>query len=250
MSDIRRVSLKAVALGAITDIVGTNLLLLPVAIVATLGVPQSAGGSRPNIAELFTEDLRLYGVALLLGSIASIAGGWVAARIARRDELLHGALSAIACVAGGVYGLFAASDKLPLSQHLAFLVLSPALGALGGVLQARFAARRATAIEPHAPPRAPRRVGLVVNGVLLAFAILTAVIFGSFGLAGYLQDQPAMVTGAGVITAVVLAGTWLLAAARRALRGDSRRHWSLHACGIALVSIPIVLIALVSSHVR
>jgi threonine/homoserine/homoserine lactone efflux protein len=75
------------------------------------------------------------------------------------------------------------------------------------------------------------------------------VVFGSFGIAGYLQGQRALIVGAAVFAAIVLMGTWLLMSARSALRGR-RRHWPLHVSGLALVVVPIVLIVAISAHAR
>jgi hypothetical protein len=75
--------------------------------------------------------------AILLGSACSILGGYVAARIAKRSEILNGALSAILCVGFGLYAFAKGTDGASPTTHLAFLVLSPVLGALGGYLRAR-----------------------------------------------------------------------------------------------------------------
>jgi hypothetical protein len=250
MSTVRRISLRAVALGALTDIVGTNVLLIPVAIVVMLATgSQPAGSPPPDLVKTFTDDPRLYSIALVLGATASVAGGWVAARIAQRHHRLHGALSAVACMLSGIYAMFTSADKLPLWQHVAFFVLSPALGALGGSLQARSAPRAGVRLDDAVARSARQRVGLVVNGLLIALASFVAVVFGSFGIAGYLQGQLALIVGAVVFAAVVLTGTWLLMAARSALRGG-RRHWLLHVSGLALVVVPIVVIAAASAHAR
>jgi hypothetical protein len=57
----------------------------------------------------------------------------VAARMAKRSYLLNGALSAYLCVGSSIYALVTGhGGTIPLWQHIAFLPLSPALGALGG----------------------------------------------------------------------------------------------------------------------
>jgi cation transporter-like permease len=150
----------------------------------------------------------------------------------------------------GIYAMFTSADKLPLWQHLAFLVLSPALGAMGGSLQARSAARAGVRLDEAVARSTRQRVGLVVNGLLIALASFVSVVFGSFGIAGYLQGQRALIVGAAVFAAIVLTGTWLLMAARRALRGGGRRHWPLHVSGLALVVVPIVVIVAVGAHAR
>jgi len=56
-------------------------------------------------------------------------------------ELLNGALSSILCVGGGTYAVISGSAADDLWMHLVCLPLSPALGALGGYLRSRQAAR-------------------------------------------------------------------------------------------------------------
>jgi hypothetical protein len=69
--------------------------------------------------------------------MCSVLGGYVAARIAKRGELLNGALSAYLCIGVGVYGMIAGHSAIPLWQHLVAFVGSPILGALGGYLWMR-----------------------------------------------------------------------------------------------------------------
>src|SRR5262245_37680030 len=128
-----RLSLKAIAVGGVVDIVATNLAAIPLVIgviaqnATTLAVPptddaiMAAMGSSPT---LFT-------AGLVLGSFCTMLGGWVAARIAGRDELLHGALSGYLCVAASLYAWFRGTGDLAAWERFAFIVLSPALGALG-----------------------------------------------------------------------------------------------------------------------
>ena len=88
-----------------------------------------------------------YVVGLLLGSACSVLGGYVAARIAKRDELLNGALSAVLCIAFGVYAWIKGIGDASPTTHAAFLALSPALGAFGGYLRQR--------AKPPAPSTGP-----------------------------------------------------------------------------------------------
>ena len=77
----------------------------------------------------------------ILGGVCSVLGGYVSARIAKHDELLNGANSSILCVGGGTYAVISGSAADDLWMHLVCLPLSPALGALGGYLRSRQAAR-------------------------------------------------------------------------------------------------------------
>jgi hypothetical protein len=133
-------SLKGVALGGVVDIVATNLLALPVVILA---------GLQANVAALPKEEQTravidtlqgtpsLYATQLVLGALASILGGYVAAKVAKRGPLLNGALSAFLCVGSGVYTMIARTDTMGPWSHAGFLILSPVLGAFGGWLWER-----------------------------------------------------------------------------------------------------------------
>ncbi len=128
---MNRISFKGVAIGNIVDIVSTNVVVLPLAVYVLF-----SAGSPPDIAAGSAEEI-LKGSTLLvasssiLGGLCSVLGGYVSARIAKHDEVLNGALSSILCVGSGVYTVINLGSAGPLWLHLAFLPLSPALGALG-----------------------------------------------------------------------------------------------------------------------
>jgi hypothetical protein len=132
---MKRVSFKGVAIGNIVDIVSTNVVVLPVAVYVLF-----KAGSPPDIAagsakEILKGSTLLVVSSSILGGLCSVLGGYVSARIAKHDEVLNGALSSILCVGSGVYTVINLSSAGPLWLHLAFLPLSPALGALGGYLR-------------------------------------------------------------------------------------------------------------------
>ena len=77
-----------------------------------------------------------------------VLGGYLAARVAKRGEVLNGALSAYFCVGLGIYGMAVGQAAVPVWQHLVSFVASPALGALGGYLRLRQTSR------PEDPPLA------------------------------------------------------------------------------------------------
>jgi hypothetical protein len=136
-----RISVKAVTLGGVLDILLTNLVALPVIMVvmAESGVLALPAESQSEaVTAALMERPGLYALMTFLGSTCSVVGGYVAARMARRDAVLHGALSAFLCVAFGLYAMIQNAGPMPLWVHIAFLPLSPLLGALGGrIWQAR-----------------------------------------------------------------------------------------------------------------
>jgi hypothetical protein len=134
---MKRVSFKGVAIGNVADIAVTNVLTVPVIIYVLASA--KTGSSPDHGAEAVMEALKTSSAFLaassILGGLCSILGGYVSARIAKHDEVLNGMLSSILCIGFGIYAIVTGTDRLWL--HFLYLLLSPALGALGGYLRLR-----------------------------------------------------------------------------------------------------------------
>jgi len=147
-----KVSLKAVVVGAITDIVSTNIAMIPILIyfVATridfARLPHDQ--VQPAISAALQSQGPLFVIGLVVGALCSVLGGYVGARLATHDEMLNGSLTSFLCVAIGLYSLSRgnASGSLPL-QLLGF-ISSPALGLLGGYLRVLQKRTAATTLQP------------------------------------------------------------------------------------------------------
>jgi putative membrane protein (TIGR04086 family) len=148
---MKRLSPKGIVVGGVVDIVASNLAAIPLAIVAALRI-DVRHLPRDEQSRALLEVLRttpsLFVTQLLLGALCSILGGYVAARLAKRSELVNGALSAFLCIAFGLYAMATKPDSLGPWAHVAFLVVSPALGALGGLLALR---RKCARSRPNVP---------------------------------------------------------------------------------------------------
>lgn len=133
---MNRISLKGVAIGNIVDILSTNIAALPVMmyVLRTSAADGHAAGSASQI--LMASGVFIV-TSSILGALCSVLGGYVSARIAKHEEVLNGALSSILCVGVDVYAILSGGAAGHLGLHLAFLPLSPALGALGGYLRSR-----------------------------------------------------------------------------------------------------------------
>lgn len=153
---MRRVSLKGVLIGSVVDTVGSTLggLALVMVVAASPAVAAlPADGRGQVIHDLIVQRPALYLTGFLIGTVCSIIGGYVAARIAGRDEILNGALSSFLCIGLGIYELVQpAGGQTPLIHILEF-VASPTLGALGGYLRDLQRGRGATPAlgEPQPP---------------------------------------------------------------------------------------------------
>jgi len=72
---------------------------------------------------------------LLIGFLCSVFGGYVAAWIAKHDELLNGALSSFLCVLLGIATVTLAKDFSPIATKTLLIVASPVCGLFGGYLR-------------------------------------------------------------------------------------------------------------------
>jgi hypothetical protein len=134
-----RVSVKGILVGGITDVGLTMLLCMPFAIYAALAV-NIAQTPKDQVQSAVTAIMHrpvIYLTELLIGFACSVLGGYVAARIAKHDELLNACLSAFLCVAMGIWVVTTHKSSDPAWQQLAELVASPGLGFLGGYLRLR-----------------------------------------------------------------------------------------------------------------
>jgi hypothetical protein len=104
-------------------------------IVISSGSGLPPGNGAGSTAEVLKGSTVFFVSSSILGSICSVLGGYVSARIAKRYEVLNGGLSSILCVASGVYSMINGSAAGHPWLHLIYLPLSPALGALGGFLR-------------------------------------------------------------------------------------------------------------------
>ena len=135
-----RVSFKGVIIGGIVDIGATFVAAFPVGVYAFIvsGVSKLPQAQQAQaLADAMRNTPSVYIAGLLVGALCSVLGGYVAARIARHDELLNGALSSFLCVATGLYAVARGTQGTPPWVHVLLLIISPLLGALGAYLRLR-----------------------------------------------------------------------------------------------------------------
>ena len=87
------------------------------------------------LTQTIQNDWMLFTIQLLIGSACSIFGGYIAALIAKHDELFNGALSAYLCFAIGAYSIIKGAEIQSIWLSILGFALSPALGLLGGYLR-------------------------------------------------------------------------------------------------------------------
>jgi hypothetical protein len=138
---MERISFKGVAIGNIVDIVSSSIVGSLVAIY----VLKSSAASVKDMGaanQLVLASSAFWFWSTILGSLGSVIGGYIAARIAKHDDVLNGALSSILCVGATVCALVSGGAAGHEALYFVSLPLSPALTALGGYLSARHRARQ------------------------------------------------------------------------------------------------------------
>lgn len=131
---LKKISFKGVLLGAIADVGGSNIWSI-IAVMYLfsnyhiLSLPQNQQANR--LQSLMAHDPILFFLNMLVGGGFSILGGYIAARIAKHDELLHGTLSSFLCVLFS----FLALGSAPIYVVLIAIIGNPLLGFIGGYLR-------------------------------------------------------------------------------------------------------------------
>ncbi len=128
-----RVSIKAVLVGLIVDLAGS--LLFGAASGVALGIILAVrGGAGAAQLEAGLESNVWILLSSLVGGCAfTVLGGFVAGRMARQRQLLHGLLVGLASVV--VFLLFV--SQTPLWYSVAGMLVTPPAGAAGGFLARR-----------------------------------------------------------------------------------------------------------------
>jgi hypothetical protein len=125
----QRISLKGVIIGAVTDVVGTNIWGL-IAIVYIFSVYHLHQG--PELTDALKNDPVIFILNWIIGGGFTVLGGYIAARIAKHDELLNGTLASFLCV---LFALLAIGSTSVL-WVIVGIVVNPILALLGGYLRA------------------------------------------------------------------------------------------------------------------
>ena len=82
-------------------------------------------------------DYTYFSIAMLLGSLCSVLGGYISAKIAKRSELLNGGLASFLCVGSGIYSWILGNSPYAWWYHVLAIVMSISLATLGGYMVKR-----------------------------------------------------------------------------------------------------------------
>jgi hypothetical protein len=142
---MQSISIRAIVIGGISDIVLSNLFGIPLAIYV---IASGGLGHLPKdqlqgaLVSTMHRNPGLFAAQLAIGYGCSIAGGFIASWIAKDRKLLNGVLASWLCVGVGVYSLVTGKLSEPLPLTLLMIALTPVSYVLGAWLRTRMARRR------------------------------------------------------------------------------------------------------------
>lgn len=133
-----RISVKGILIGGVTDVVssivfGSIAAVTLIVLFSLLRLPQTQ--IQWEIAEASHQRGLLWNVQLAVGLGCSVLGGFVAAWLARHDELLNGILLSFLCVSLGLIEMAIGKGWHPVYVQSLLLAASPLLSLLGGFLR-------------------------------------------------------------------------------------------------------------------
>ncbi len=136
-------AILAVSAGTLIDLGGTNLAAFAITIVVVFRKAfelASEGLSQAQMqAQLMgeTASIKSFPITIAFGILFSLLGGYVAGRIARRDEVLYGMASGLGVIALSLACTFALrlpTGSQPFWQVLLFGLLNVGVNTFGGFL--------------------------------------------------------------------------------------------------------------------
>jgi hypothetical protein len=135
---MRNVSVLAVVVGGVSDVVLSGILGIPLGIyvISTRGLAQLPRDQlQAALVSAMHSDLGFHAAQLAIGLGCSFLGGLIAASIAKQHKLLNGVLASWLCVSIGVYAIAQGKGGEPVPLHLALIALTPVCYALGALLR-------------------------------------------------------------------------------------------------------------------
>jgi putative membrane protein (TIGR04086 family) len=142
------VKILPIIVGAVVDYVATFVVVMAYLIIYYVKEPLESGGLPEEVIERAFKEMvsSQEGLVALLviGALCTVLGGYVAGRLAKAQEVKHGALvGAVSLVLGALQsGMVGEETPIPQWVQLLGYILAIPAGALGGWL---------AAIRPRAP---------------------------------------------------------------------------------------------------
>ena len=130
---MKKFSIKGIIVGGCVDMIGTQILMFVLVSIMILKIRFHHVGHEQLVNSLSQEmdtSLTFKTINFLIGYGCSVLGGYVSARIAKRNELLNGALASSFCFLFGIYAI--TRHAVPLSMNSLFKEMTCPLLALSG----------------------------------------------------------------------------------------------------------------------
>jgi hypothetical protein len=134
----KKISFIGIIVAGIIDIFGSSVfgaILIVIGIVLSGPNQITSMDSYMKITQLVQTNPLIQIVSFLGGGFFSILAGYIAATIAKHDELLNGALSSLFCEISGICSLLSGIASLSLLTAILGIIIDPCLGLFGGYLR-------------------------------------------------------------------------------------------------------------------
>ncbi len=132
MNDERKLNIKAIIIGWLVDTVGSFIAGIFIGIIA--GIIMATKGISPDqMAEELSSSKAFYNISLFVGFSSTFLGGYIAALIAKADELKHALIVGILSLITSVLFFSITQTTEPNWQLISLFVIPFAL--LGGYLR-------------------------------------------------------------------------------------------------------------------
>lgn len=129
-----KLSIKAILIGSILAVSVSFVLGIILGISIASGVHetnQAPAAAQVAIVKAIHDAKWVY---LAFNLMSSMLGGYVAAKIAKHDELLHGACSSVLSLALGITTMARGASLYPLWAQISIMFITVACGCLGAYL--------------------------------------------------------------------------------------------------------------------
>lgn len=146
---MHRLSIRSILVGGLIDVFVSSLLgaVSVVFVLLLLSVAHTNPDSTPAVTDGIVHGNPIFiGAQVVIGALCSFLGGYIAARLARHDEKLNGAVSSVLSVASGLIAIAMGHNPDQLVIQIVSLPLKPLFGFAGGAYRlAQVRAKRAPA---------------------------------------------------------------------------------------------------------
>jgi hypothetical protein len=140
-----QLSPKAIIVGGIVDVGSSIVLGIPLVyyVLTKIGISGAPGpGAETGVIAAIHSSPVLRPLQLVIGCACSVLGGYVAARIARRDHLVNALLASWLCAGIGIYSIVVGKGADSLWLQTLLIGVTFACYALGGYIRLRSVPRR------------------------------------------------------------------------------------------------------------